>query len=1172
MSAPRRRPDISERMGDLFAEDAPMRAADEPPAGDAAAREQALDVTRSWLVQAPAGSGKTGLLIQRYLALLARVDAPERVVAMTFTRKAAAEMRDRVLEALAEAARPAASDASAHALRTRALALAALEQDRRNDWQLVRHPARLRIGTIDAFTTALARAAPVATKLGALPRFVDDAGALYRAAARLALAEASAADPAWTTFLAWLDNDARAAVTQIADMLARRDQWLGYFVKPDPAALRADIDRMLADHACAELTRVRGLIPEVLARDLVAHARAALRHLDAAEPGSPRTSMLRALAERNGLPPAHADALDAWCELAEWLLTQKGAFARAVTVRHGFPGKGNGAGADARAAQKEAFVACLEAASRVPGLADALHGVRDLPPATFGAEAWKFVAATLAILPQAAAALHATIQSHNESDFAEAMLRALDALGTGDAPGELLLALDARIDHLLVDEFQDTSSAQLELLARLMSGWEPGDGRTVFAVGDPMQSIYRFREAEVRIFLDAQAAGSIAGVPVGTLALTSNFRSRATLVAWVNAVFARVMPAAAGASRGEVPFRAAEPRELHPAQPPTLTLCSDRDDEARAVLAAIAQAQHAGARSVAVLVRARAHVDALLPALRDAAIPYHAVELEPVQERLPTRDLVWLARALAQPADRLAWLAVLRAPWCGLTLADLLIIAEARNRSILDSLADGTVRARLSAEGAARVARLQAALAPVLASRGRSAFALRVRAAWLALGGPGCAQSDLDLVGADRVLERLATAEHAGDLADFDAFVAATERLFATLPGEAADGVQVMTLHKAKGLEFDAVILPGLDRGTQGGAPPLLRWKVREAGGRRALVIAPVHSRIGATTEPDPVYHWLERLDRDEDAAELGRLLYVGATRARERLHLFAVATAERDDDGATALWRRPASGVALERLWDALDDALPPVPAAALPATSEEEDAADDADDTEGRREAVPTAAPLARLADHWSPPRPTAPLPAPALGAASVAATPAFDWAQATAAAVGTVAHRLLAQLGRDGPDAFDAANASRDAGRVRAELARAGVPAAERDDAVQRVSRVVERTLADPRGRWLYAPGHDDRRVEWMLAGVDGAEIVHVALDLSFVAEGVRWIVDYKTGSHEGGDVEAFLDREVARYRPQLERYARVVRGLDARPIRLALYYPLVSGGFRSFDFDG
>ena len=109
-------------------------------------------------------------------------------------------------------------------------------------------------------------------------------------------------------------------------------------------------------------------------------------------------------------------------------------------------------------------------------------------------------------------------------------------------------------------------------------------------------------------------------------------------------------------------------------------------------------------------------------------------------------------------------------------------------------------------------------------------------------------------------------------------------------------------------------------------------------------------------------------------------------------------------------------------------------------------------------------------------------------------------------------------------------------------------------------------VVRVLDDERGRWLLEPGHADARSEWALAGVDDGEIVHVVLDRTFVADGVRWIVDFKTGTHEGGDPEAFLDAEVERYRPQLARYARIVSALDPTPIRLALYHPRVPRGWR------
>ena len=124
----------------------------------------------------------------------------------------------------------------------------------------------------------------------------------------------------------------------------------------------------------------------------------------------------------------------------------------------------------------------------------------------------------------------------------------------------------------------------------------------------------------------------------------------------------------------------------------------------------------------------------------------------------------------------------------------------------------------------------------------------------------------------------------------------------------------------------------------------------------------------------------------------------------------------------------------------------------------------------------------------------------------------------------------------------------------------------------DAAARVSTIIARTLDDPRGRWLFAAGHTEQLTECALTGVHDGGTIHVVLDRSFVADGVRWIVDFKTGTHEGAGTAAFLEREVERYRPQLERYARLMRGLDARPIRLALYYPLVDEGFRTFDFDG
>jgi hypothetical protein len=130
-----------------------------------------------------------------------------------------------------------------------------------------------------------------------------------------------------------------------------------------------------------------------------------------------------------------------------------------------------------------------------------------------------------------------------------------------------------------------------------------------------------------------------------------------------------------------------------------------------------------------------------------------------------------------------------------------------------------------------------------------------------------------------------------------------------------------------------------------------------------------------------------------------------------------------------------------------------------------------------------------------------------------------------------------------------------------RIRSELAAAGVDAAELVAATAQVEAAVNGVIGDARGRWLFAPEHADARSEWALGGVVAGTTVHVVLDRTFVADEVRYIVDFKTGVHEGADLSAFLDGEVLRYRDQLARYAGILGALDPRPIRLALYYPLL-----------
>ncbi len=171
-------------------------------------------------------------------------------------------------------------------------------------------------------------------------------------------------------------------------------------------------------------------------------------------------------------------------------------------------------------------------------------------------------------------------------------------------------------------------------------------------------------------------------------------------------------------------------------------------------------------------------------------------------------------------------------------------------------------------------------------------------------------------------------------------------------------------------------------------------------------------------------------------------------------------------------------------------------------------------------------------------------------------------FDWASEAARHIGTIVHRYLQRMAEEGVARWDAARIAALRPVLRAALRAEGVPAAELAEAGERVGEALRGVLADERGRWILSETHAEAATELRLSAQLDGQVVHVALDRTFVdAQGTRWIVDYKTGVHQGGDLAAFLDREQERYREQLDRYAKVMAGLDPRPVRLALYFPLL-----------
>jgi hypothetical protein len=202
-----------------------------------------------------------------------------------------------------------------------------------------------------------------------------------------------------------------------------------------------------------------------------------------------------------------------------------------------------------------------------------------------------------------------------------------------------------------------------------------------------------------------------------------------------------------------------------------------------------------------------------------------------------------------------------------------------------------------------------------------------------------------------------------------------------------------------------------------------------------------------------------------------------------------------------------------------------------------------------------------MRRLPSGWVLPGTPAPRPWRVVEAESDP-QPEFAWAGDVARQIGRAVHRALERIGKDGIERWKAPGEDGQRARLRGLLRELGTPRSHLLEATERALGAVRNTLADPRGRWLLAHAHADSRSEHELSAWLDDRLVSVILDRTFVDErGVRWIVDFKTGAHEGGSLEFFLDEEVERYRPQLERYASLMWRLDDRPLRVGLYFPLL-----------
>lgn len=1130
-------------------------------------RDRALDPTASYIIQAPAGSGKTELLTQRFLVLLATVNSPEEIIALTFTRKAASEMRQRIMRALNLAASGVCPKAS-HAQKTYQLAQHALLQSEKNHWDLLLNPNRLRVMTIDSLCGSLTKQMPLLSHLGANPDISVEPSQLYKQAGQRTLSLIES-DNHWQMPLKRLllhcDNNVEKLLSLLTHMLANREQWLPSIMSArqhDQDELRERLSQHLKNINQDALESLRYAVPMHLEIELTELLAFAASQLEA-------NTIFTAVLGIDTFPNCDIESMPIWLALSELLLTKENTLRKQITKNNGFPAKSSDHDKETNqrnATMKVRMLDCLEEVANYPDFIDGLRTLRQCPPYEYQDKQWQLLKDLLDILPLLVAQLRVIFSEQATVDFNEMSHAAITALGEHDNPTELALRLDYQISHLLIDEFQDTSTSQMRLINLLTAGWDDSTERTVFLVGDPMQSIYRFRQANVGLFLQAWEHG-LEQVALTPLTLRVNFRSQGSVVNWLNEHFTTIFPAKHDIASGAVSYSQAN--AIHPETshaPVVYCPSTSRGVEAESIIQAILSIQsHSPKATIAILAQNRGHLKDILPALTQQHIDFQAIELESLAQKPCIMDLWSLTCALLHPADSLAWYSLLRAPWCGISLEDLYRVSQSDPKLPWDKILYCVNHSLLTEDGHARVSRFAQGLSAWIPFRQSLLLHEWVRLTWTAIGGPACLHHVSELEDVERFFDCIAQNEEGGTLIDKHYTHEQLEKLYANTLNSAENPVQIMTIHKSKGLEFDYVLIPGLDRTNNRRDKPLLHHAqyLRE-NGDTLLLFAPLSH--GGQYSDERIYRYIQMLDSQQEAHEKTRLFYVAVTRAKIQCQFHYVFEPSEDEEPPLAKKGSLLSHLPREQLkpkshsninpalntnlhWDSHSSGEKPVSISGSGLSARND---------ELRQHKSHTQPAFIRLSANWNLPQIAWPLYS--LTGHNPHPDDRYRWRPDLERSIGTLLHRILAHVSTTGLSGWNTSRIREHIPTWKKQLLQLGIQLSSLDHAIQTIENCLIALFDDARARWVLSATHQRAHNEWALSYKENDTVINVVIDRTFICEdGYRWIIDYKTASKGSQDANTFLHEQKQLYAQQMQRYqSAILSTYETNPIRCALFF--------------
>ncbi|MCS5708240.1 UvrD-helicase domain-containing protein [Candidatus Berkiella cookevillensis] len=1159
-------------------------------------RIKALTPNQSFIVEAPAGSGKTELLTLRYLTLLNYVHKdPEEVVAVTFTRKAASEMKHRVIQALKQASSCDFSNLSEYSEKDKTrieIAKRVLVKDQENSWYLLENPSRLRILTIDALCTMLAYRTPILSHFGGKPEIHDSPEVLYKKAIESFIRETTRESewyPGFEKLLLYFDNMNRVCDWFI-QLLANRDQWLPYLFAQSQ-------QQDLLSYFKKGINTIKQHVIEKIATDIMPYEQALVETLNYLHSQYVENGETHVFCEYSDLTylPTEIESTDLWLALCDLLLVKDGGWRKVVNKNQGFYSASSAKSKqdkEIRKAKKSEFEALLKIMSENMMLNQSLNEFLTLPDSNVPKEELDILIALQQVLPVLVGFLRISFKETGKVDFVEMSLGALHALRDETGPTEVAQALDYTISHILVDEFQDTSALQFQLLEQLICEWTPTDSipkvdecsvrrqeseapgvhalcmtgvsersqqhrafiyegyKTVFLVGDPQQSIYRFRGAEVGVFLHAQQYG-IANIILESISLKRNFRSQPMLVDWVSDKLKDIFPKEDNLATGAVTHKKAYSAISSDEQASISVKCfSKLRDESLYIVEQIKILQKQQPQnSLAVLVRAKKHLVSIIALLKANNIPFYAKEISQLIVRPHVIDLISLAKGLFNWNDRIAWLSVLRAPWLGLQLIDIYkIIQESDTHSLWEIIKSiESVRAKEIGLSTDTIERLQPFVTIIdywLHHKQRRGIAAWLKGLWNALGCATCYPNDVsqDIDQVFILLEKFVEQEYE---VDFNAFEEKLTSVYADQSHTLTEGasiqeqntqIQLMTIHQAKGLEFDTVILPGLQMLTNKADSTLLQWHEGWYGQNKVFLMGA--KTLNKTEQQKSIFYYLSKVVGQKNRYELIRLLYVALTRAKSKLFLcFSLEKNEAND------YIEPKAGSFLELLWDYINIS----------------------DDTENKIHEdckisnVNTPVPFVYRAKQ---PIDLHRIPMLSYNEDELDLNrPEREYHHQRIA--GIIFHRIIAYYCQN-QQFLSAEEALPMLIRSVPFLLRPyGLAAEIFENARHAIHHALKNIFSDEKGLWIIDKNHQNRLAEKAFSSVVSLKkeknIAHIIVDCAFIDENNQaWVVDFKL-THSQEMQQFDITTEAEKYKQQLLSYKKVLEHYWKQPVRVGLYFP-------------